>query len=373
MNVTDMHPATIANGTSPVVPTGRFIRNIWYPILWSSDLEAGALVGRVALEEPIVFFRRDDGTPAAIADVCSHRFAPLHLGTRCAGDRVRCGYHGLEFDANGTCVRNPYGDERIPAGSSIRSYPVVEKHKIVWIWMGTRTPDPSLIPDFGIFDDPAPGTLTKFDSITMAANYELITDNLMDLNHTAFLHEGLLGNAAQTKGSVEVTQRGNTVIVSRYNRNVPAVKVYDLMFRQDGKPFDFWDDMRWDAPGCFLLDTGVHAPGETREAGTGLYAVHLLTPETATSTNYLFSAVRLRVENGQAPTPEIAKTIGEYRRMIFQTQDTVMIEAQQRVIERFPAYTQHAALFSIDAGPARYKRVLRALLDEDARSISSAG
>jgi hypothetical protein len=27
--------------------------------------------------------------------------------------------------------------------------------------------------------------------------------------------------------------------------------------------------------------------------------------------------------------------------------------------------TTHAALFSIDAGPARYKRVLRALLDAD--------
>jgi vanillate O-demethylase monooxygenase subunit len=353
-------------GASAVIPTGRFLRNIWYPILWSSDLAPEALVDRVALDEPILFFRRDDGTPAAIADVCSHRFAPLHLGKRCAGDRVRCGYHGLEFDATGACVHNPFGDGRIPAGAALRSYPVVERHQIVWLWMGTRTPDPALIPDFGIFDDPAPGTLTKFDAITMAANYELIVDNLMDLSHTAFLHEGLLGNESQTRGTIDVRQDGNTVYVSRYNRNVPAVQVYDLLFRRDGKPFDFWDVMRWDAPGCFLLDTGVHAPGATKAEGTGIFAVHLLTPQTATSTNYLFSAVRQGVENGQPPTPEVAAKIGELRRHIFQTQDTVMIEAQQRVIANFPAATQHASLFSIDAGPARYKRVLRALLDADA-------
>jgi phenylpropionate dioxygenase-like ring-hydroxylating dioxygenase large terminal subunit len=357
-----------ATGQTSVAPTGRFLRNTWYPILWSADLAADALVGRVALDEPIVFFRRDDGTPAAIADVCSHRFAPLHLGKRCAGDRIRCGYHGLEFDASGACVRNPHGDGRIPAGSSIRAYPLVERHQIIWLWMGTRTPDPATIPDFSIFDNPAPGTLTKFDGITMAANYELIVDNLMDLSHTAFLHDGLLGNDAMTHGDIDVRQDGNTVYVARYNRDVPAVKVYDLLFRQDGKPFDFWDTMRWDAPGCFLLDTGVHAPGATKAQGTGIYAVHLLTPETATSTNYLFSAVRQNVQNGQPPTPEIAAKIGELRRHIFQSQDTLMIEAQQAVLARFPALTKHAALFSIDAGPARYKRVLRALLDADGAS-----
>ena len=62
----------------------------------------------------------------------------------------------------------------------------------------------------------------------MAANYELTTDNLMDLSHTAFLHEGLLGNEHTVRGEVSVRQEGNAVIVSRYNRNVPVVAVHDL-------------------------------------------------------------------------------------------------------------------------------------------------
>jgi vanillate O-demethylase monooxygenase subunit len=357
-------PAPILSGGSTVVPTGRFLRNIWYPVLWSSDVEPGALVDRVVLGEPIVFFRRDDGTPAAIADVCPHRFAPLHLGKHC-GDRIRCGYHGLEFDGSGRCVRNPHGDGKIPVGAAVRSYPVVEKHKILWIWPGSHEPDATRIPDFSVFDDPLPGTQTKFDSIVLGANYELIVDNHMDLSHTAFLHEGLLGNEAQAKGKIAVRQDGDTVYVERYNHDVPAVKVYDTIYRQDGNPFTIWDTMRWDAPGCFLLDTGVHAPGLTRAEGTGYYAAHLLTPETATSTNYLFSAVRQNVHNGKPPTPEIAAKIGELRRFIFQTQDKVMIEGQQQLIQRFPNATGRGALFGIDAGPARYKRVLRALLDAD--------
>jgi vanillate O-demethylase monooxygenase subunit len=94
-----------------------------------------------------------------------------------------------------------------------------------------------------------------------------------------------------------------------------------LVFRQDGKPVDTWDSIRWDAPGCFLLDVGAHAPGATKAEGSGLYAVHLLTPETATSTHYNFSAVRQNMAAGARPSPEISRKIGEMRRDIFINQD----------------------------------------------------
>jgi phenylpropionate dioxygenase-like ring-hydroxylating dioxygenase large terminal subunit len=360
-------PAQLSDETasSTVAPTGKFLRNTWYPILWSSDLAADALIGRVVLEEPLVFFRKDDGAPAAIVDMCPHRFAPLHLGKRRPGDRIQCLYHGLEFDATGACAFNPHGDGRIPANSTVRSYPMVEKHKILWVWMGHRTADPALIPDFSVFDTADESALTKFDYIPMAANYELTTDNLMDLSHTAFLHEGLLGNEHTVRGEVSVRQEGNAVIVSRYNRNVPVVAVHDLVFRQDGKPVDTWDSIRWDAPGCFLLDVGAHAPGATKAQGSGLYAVHLLTPETATSTHYNFSAVRQNMSAGARPSPEISRKIGEMRRDIFINQDAMIIEAQQENIRRYPERTKRPALFSTDAGPARQRRVLRALLAAD--------
>jgi phenylpropionate dioxygenase-like ring-hydroxylating dioxygenase large terminal subunit len=69
---------------------GEFLRDIWYVATWSQDLKPGALVARTLLEEPVVFFRCADGTPAALRDICPHRFAPLSMGTLIGGDRIKC-------------------------------------------------------------------------------------------------------------------------------------------------------------------------------------------------------------------------------------------------------------------------------------------
>jgi len=357
-----------AAGRSPVHPQGRFLRNIWYMGLWSTDLGPAALVDRIIVGEPILFMRDDDGRAAAIRDICSHRFAPLHLGKRCAGGRVRCLYHGMTFDTSGACVDNPFGDRRVAHNAALRSYPVVEKHGIVWIWMGTKTPDPSLIPDYSVIDRAAPGTLTKFDYLHFTVNYELIVDNLLDLSHTAFLHEGILGNPEQTRAKLEVLEDTRSVTVKRTIVDIPVYKLFDLLFRQDGRNIDSWDAQKWMAPGCILGELLVKAPGDPEERGTGLNVIHILTPETATTTHYSFSAVRLGVENGTPATPEVAAKIAEMRRDVFIHQDAMMINAQQTTMLRFPQFTQQPALASIDAGPSRFKHVLRRLLDADPES-----
>ena len=47
-----------------------------------------------------------DGTAVALEDRCCHRALPLSMG-RVIGDRLQCGYHGLEFDTTGACVAVP--------------------------------------------------------------------------------------------------------------------------------------------------------------------------------------------------------------------------------------------------------------------------
>jgi phenylpropionate dioxygenase-like ring-hydroxylating dioxygenase large terminal subunit len=355
-------------GRSPVHRQGRYLRNIWYMALWSTDLGPEALVDRVILNQPILFVRDDDGRPAALRDICAHRFAPLHLGTRCPGGTIRCRYHGLEYDTNGTCVKNPFGDHRIPQRADVRRYPVLEKHGIVWIWMGTQTPDPALVPDYSVIDRAGPGELTKFDYLHFTTNYELIVDNLLDLSHTAFLHEGLLGNPEQTRATIQIVSDERSVTVERVVDDVPVFELFDLQFRQDGRNIDAWDRQKWMAPGCVRGEIGVKAPGDPRQRGTGLHVLHLLTPETDLTTHYSFSAVRHGVANGMPATPEISDQIGRLRRRVFIEQDAMMINAQQSMIERYPALTRQPALMAIDGGPSRFKRVLRTLLDADPES-----
>ena len=121
-----------------------FLRNCWYAAYWSKDLGRGP-EARTILNEPVAFFRKEDGTPVAFADRCCHRAAPLSRGI-CVGDGLQCGYHGLRYDDSGAVVEVP-GQSRVPPGARVRCYPVREKWKTVWIWMGDpEKVDESAIP-----------------------------------------------------------------------------------------------------------------------------------------------------------------------------------------------------------------------------------
>jgi len=192
----------------------------------------------------------------------------------------------------------------------------------------------------------------------MAANYELIADNLLDLSHASFLHEGLLGNDAMVDTKTDVERQGNTIWVSRFTPDVPVPRLYDLMFREDGRNVDIWTRIRWDAPGCLLNDTGACAPGTEPSTGTGLFGVHLLTPETATTTHYHFCAVRQNtIEREPAADERIRAQLSDLRHRAFEEQDRAMIEAQQRNIMRSGGDLK-PALLSVDAGIVRYHRIV---------------
>ena len=79
-----------------------FLRNGWYAASWSKDLGTTP-VARTFLDEPVVLFRGASGQAAALTDRCCHRAAPLSRG-EVVGDALRCGYHGLVFDAGGQCI-----------------------------------------------------------------------------------------------------------------------------------------------------------------------------------------------------------------------------------------------------------------------------
>jgi len=134
-------------------PAGTFLMNCWYMAAWDHELIDGKLLARTLLEEPVLLYRGESGRVVALDNRCCHRGAKLSNG-RLEGDDVRCMYHGLKFDPGGKCIQIP-GQENIPKGLGVRSYPVVEKQHIVWIWMGEAAKaDPALILDISYLDDP---------------------------------------------------------------------------------------------------------------------------------------------------------------------------------------------------------------------------
>jgi phenylpropionate dioxygenase-like ring-hydroxylating dioxygenase large terminal subunit len=335
-----------------------FVRNLWYPGAWAHDVRPQATLYRKIINEPLLFTRRDDGRPVVLTNVCPHRFAPLHLGHK-ECDRIRCGYHGLEFDLDGRCVRNPNAPGTIPTALKLRSYPVSEKHTMLWVWMGEQPPDERLIPDFSVLDGSGDGLSRQTSTFSMKVNVELVANNLMDLSHASFLHAGLIAVPEHADAEIKTTQHGQTVTCERWSRNAPVPKVFDLLFRRDGKNVDFWNTMRWNPPACFLLDVGCHAPGASPAEGAGYRGIHILAPATDTTTHYHVGIVRKQAREGDA---EIEAEIARLRSHAFQNQDAPMLEAMQEMLGVEELLTRRPVLFSVDQGPVRMKRVLDELL-----------
>ena len=162
-----------------------FLRNCWYVAAWSREVGQEPL-GRTLLNEPVVLYRTEDGVPAALEDRCCHRALPLSLGT-VEGGNLRCAYHGLLFGRDGVCVEVP-GQTRMPPGSAVRSYPLVERAGWIWIWMGDEAPDDSLLPDWWWMDHPdwktVPGNNGK--PLHSRCAHRLIVDINVDAPALAF-------------------------------------------------------------------------------------------------------------------------------------------------------------------------------------------
>src|SRR5262245_48365372 len=345
--------------------SGTYLRNAWYVAAWSDDLADGQLLNRTILKEPVVLFRKSDGNVSALQDRCPHRFAPLHMGKIIKGDIVQCPYHGLEFDPSGACVLNPHGTKNIPPRARVRSYPVTEKHKAIWIWMGEQPPDHTKVPDFSVLDNDPESHATKRDRITIKANYELIIDNLPDLSHTAYLHDGILGNSDTVESEITVEQEGTNVVVGRHASNAAAPGLFAILMPSSPPRVDKFTRMRWMAPSNLRLLTGICMPGAVPESGTGYHAIHMLTPESDKTTHYFFTAVRFNVLTADDKlNAQIQDKISTMRRFAFEEQDAPVIEAQQEIIDN--ALTPvNPVILAIDVGPVRYKQILHKLIEAE--------
>lgn len=169
-----------------------FVFDAWYVAALSGEVRP-ALLARTLLGKRVVLFRTPDGKPAALDDRCAHRSYPLSAGTL-DGATVVCGYHGFRYDAQGACVEAP-AIAACPANVGVRSYPLIERGGLVWIWPGEAAKaDPELLPAL-------PWTIeagwSYFDGyFDLACNYVSLHENLLDLTHIEFLHANTLGRGS---------------------------------------------------------------------------------------------------------------------------------------------------------------------------------
>ena len=298
------------------------LRNSWYIAAQPSEVGTEPL-GRTFLGEPVVLFRDARGGAAALADRCCHRGLPLSLG-RVSGGRLQCGYHGLEFDAGGACVRVP-GQTRVPPGAGVRSFPVAERHGWLWIWMGDPgRADPGLIPDLSWRENPDWAVVGQYRRVECA--YELLIDIQLDNTHAPFVHPDTLGSSAITDTPPRVRRTEEGVRAERWMMDVVPSPTFARALGT-GDNVDRW--LIWDFHppslcafdiGCALAGTGAERGDRSR--GVTLHTMHFMTPETGRSCHYFWSV-------GGAPADEdvAAARKAEFSRIF--AEDVEIVEALQ--------------------------------------------
>lgn len=342
---------------------GSYLRNCWYVAGWADEIDTGP-VARTFLEEPVALYRDDDGTAHAIGGRCPHRFAPLGHGKVVEG-QIQCPYHGLRFDGTGACVFNPHEKGVVPR-VSVAVYPLVERHRLLWIWMGDPAlADAGLIPDFAWLSDP------KWEAVrgaTMAkGHYELYTDNILDISHSNFVHEALAANA-WTIGKRRFREEGDAVWSEYTQPDDYLSEGINAMLGTAGRKQDFWCGVRWNAPATLLLDYRAGDPGTPREAMTRLPSLHAFTPETPGTTHYVWAVAR-DFALGDAEVSAGMKGALEYA---FQHEDMPVIRDAHRMMAGRDFWSLNPVVLTGDSGGVRARRVLERLIRAEEQSQSLA-
>lgn len=268
-----------------------FLRNCWYVAGWSKDYDR-ALKAQTLLGEKLVFYRQLDGTPVALEDACPHRKLPLSMGAL-EGDTVVCGYHGLTFDCAGKCVDAPTQRGSIPKRAVVKSYPVVDRYRLLWIWMGDpEQADPDDIFEIENFDNPDWG-YTDGGTLPIACNYLWVVDNLLDPSHVAWVHVTSFAGGGTDDAPLDMEKTDRGVIVSRWIYDQPPSPYYKDLLKFDGN-CDRKQHYEMCVP-AIALNMSVYTPpgtgGPDKPYGDQTYlniSYNFMTPVDENNTQYIW-------------------------------------------------------------------------------------
>ncbi len=339
-----------------------YLKNCWYAAAFADEVTRAPLA-RTLLDTPMVFYRKEDGTPVALLDRCPHRFAPLSAGV-IVGDDLQCGYHGLRFDGAGRCVANPHQDGKPLSAAAIPAFHLFELYGFVWVWPGDADrADASLIPHFPFLEDDGSWRVQK-GHLHVKGNYQLVTDNLLDLTHAPFLHPGFKMPGVTPEQQLaattsKVTRLERSVLYERLRTGLPPNQPTIDLFGFPADPCITRSHMHWHPPALINFDNGTRFEGQGDLEGFCFPQAHCITPETETTCHYFYAAAR----NLNKDDPKVDAALLGILDTAFRTQDEPMIEAvQRRMGATGDLDSLGPVLLKTDAAPVMARRMLKEMI-----------
>lgn len=328
-------------------------RNHWYVAAFAHEVTETPMA-RFLLGERVLLYRTEAGAPIALADYCAHRAMPLSKGKRVGGDRIQCPYHGIEFGPDGHCRHIP-SQKGTPQQMRVHAYPLVQRWNWLWIWMGDPDlADEALIPNHADFyfegNDFWKVALWRMD---FACNFQLIHENVLDVSHVSFLHEGLADSGSLVKTPAKTVVEGNVITMTR--------RWEDLLTDSYAKTFGIADGTRvirtniakTYVPSLNVAMNIFEFPDDPERSPAMRSAPMAFTPETDQSCHY-FMAVGANY--GDEPVGAVLEAQGQALwNLILDDKDAA--ESIQEAYNMLGAKTPDVSVRA-DEGAVRFRRML---------------
>lgn len=188
------------NGLSSSLALEPALKNHWFAVQFSSKLEEKDIMVPFELfGEPWVMFRDGEGKAVALQDECAHRACPLSAG-RVVDGQAECPYHGWTYNTEGSCTKMP--STKFCSGIKVRSLPVVECDGMIWVWPGSAEPVGS--PE-GLAAPPEGYEIHAEIEVEVPVDSGLLVENLLDLAHAPFTHQGTFARGWNVPDVVQFT------------------------------------------------------------------------------------------------------------------------------------------------------------------------
>lgn len=261
----------------PGTPMGAVLRNYWYPVAFTRELDEFPVKRTRVLGEDFAVFKTRDGDYGIVDEKCPHRGASLVYGI-VDDDGLRCGYHGWKFGTNGECLEilaEPDSSPKFRADCGVRSGEAQELGGLVWAYVG---------------EGPAP-ELPRYEAYTMhghrdmghaviPCNWLQIMENAVDPYHVEALHGNYFEFIAEQTGmEMPGSFGGNKHDKVAFDPFEHGIIKRRLLVGQDENS----DDWKIGHPLVFPYKMWV--------GGNGVYQMQIRVPVDDTHTNVIFYTV----------------------------------------------------------------------------------
>jgi vanillate O-demethylase monooxygenase subunit len=313
------------------------------------------MLARTIAGEHILFRRDADNKITATSNICPHRFAALSEG-KIVNGTVACPYHGLEFDTKGRCTHNPH-DDKIPKNAVLKTYAVEERDEVIWVWTGDKKADLDAIPDMSAYI--STDHLQYVKSYFKADyRYDILVDNLLDLSHANYLHEGSFSSGIPKEASTEVSLDETTVTVTRTELGAPTPP-FMIPFMEGIDNVDQKTVIEWHPSQLIRFKAGA-APEGVEISDLNIEFYHCATPADENTTHYFLGVAR-----PGAPNDEQDAEYRKYQLDVIQKEDGPMLESIHAYMDHRELMDMKPVLLNVDSGAMQARAVMKRLMSTE--------